>query len=75
MDYFMLKVQTPLELKWQVQASLCVLLPFPPVAPCPPVLCISSVEVAVLSGHSLLSTRSQECPDAGGEYLYTCVPE
>lgn len=75
MDYFTLKVQTPLELKWQVQASLCVLLPRPPVAPCPPVLCISSVEVAVLSGHSLLSTRSQECPDAGGEYLYTCVPE
>lgn len=75
MDYFMLKVQTPLELKWQEQASLWVLLPRPPVAPCPPVLCISSVEVAVLSGHSLWSTQSQECPGAVGEYLYTCVPE
>ena len=28
-----------------------------------------------LSGHSLLSTQSQECPDAAGEYPYTCGPE
>lgn len=67
---YTMKVQTPSELKWQVQASLCVRLPRPPVVPCPPVLCIGSVEVAVSSGHSLLSTQSQECPDAGGEYPY-----
>ena len=35
---YMMKVQTPSELKWQVQASLCVRLPCPPMAPCPPAL-------------------------------------
>lgn len=34
MDYFTLKVQTPLELKWQAQASLCV-PPMPSRAPVP----------------------------------------